>query len=30
MLNDRAAVDAHLANMRREVFARLELLSRGI
>ena len=30
MLSDRAAVDAHLAHMRREVFARLELLSRGV
>jgi aspartate aminotransferase len=30
MLSDRAAVDAHLVHMRREVLARLELLSRSV
>jgi aspartate aminotransferase len=30
LLSDRTAVDAHLSVMRREVFARLELLSRGV
>ncbi len=30
LLSDRATVDAHLTTMRREVLARLELLSKGI